>query len=81
MSREYTKFEVWNDWRTKYKFHLFHLMGLERGTNHLWPIASFSLKTNKIILKDVDNFIPTSGMLNQFMSIARDRANKIKESS
>lgn len=53
------------------KPHIFYLMGNIQNTGYV--IASYSIKTDKIILKDVSNFIPTTEVLNSFIALAKEK--------
>ena len=66
----YCKFEVDRD-IFKGRKHIYYLMGVEEKTNHCYVIASYSIKTGQIILKDVENYIPTSEVLREFVKIAK----------
>jgi len=70
--RKYDRFEVDRD-IFKGRKHIYYLMGVEEKTNHCYVVASYSIKTGQIILKDVENYIPTSEMLREFVRIAKER--------
>ena len=59
-----------------HKPHLFYLMGYCEEENCAYIIASYSIKTDRMILKDCSNYIPMGEHLIQFISIAKKRYEK-----
>ena len=70
--RKYDRFEVDRD-IFKGRKHIYYLMGVEEGTNSCYVIASYSIKTGRIILKDVENHIPSGEVLRDFVRIEKGR--------
>lgn len=56
-----------------HKKHLFYLLGNEKEKNCGYIIASYSVKTDKIILKDCSNFIPSQQNLIDFVEMAKKK--------
>ena len=54
-------------------FDIYYLIGFEEETNCGYVIASYSIKTGQIILKDVENYIPSGEVLRDFVRIAKER--------
>ena len=56
-----------------YRKHIFYLMATIEKEASGYVIASYSVKTDKIILKDCSNYIPDAEILSQFIEIAKQR--------
>ena len=69
---KYNSLVVDKDFITNKK-HLFYLMGDVPEEGILYIIASYSVKTDRIILKDVSNFIPSQEALIQFVELVKKR--------
>ena len=62
-----------------HKKHLFYLLGNVECENTIYVIASYSVKTDKMILKDCSNFIPSQQNLIDFMELAKKRYKENKD--
>lgn len=71
-NKEYEHFEIWEDIFKKRK-HILYLMGKEKGTNHIFVIASYSFKTNQVIIKEPENFMPYISVLPKFITVAKEK--------
>lgn len=60
----------------KHRPHIFYLCG--NIGNQGYIIASYSVKTDRLYLKDVSNFMPTQQHLIDFISIAKKRYEEAK---
>lgn len=56
-----------------HKNYLFYLSGMRADENCSSIIASYSVKTDRIILKDVSNFIPSQENLAIFVEMAKKK--------
>lgn len=67
---KYDALFVDNDFIT-HKKHLFYLVANASEENCQYVVASYSVKTDKIIIKDCSNFIPSWQNLTDFVEIAK----------
>lgn len=70
--RKYDFVTVESDFIT-HKKHLFYLCGTVNTENCEYVIASYSVKTDRMILKDCSNFVPNTDVLERFVEIAKKK--------
>lgn len=70
--KKYDFLTVESDFIT-HKKHLFYLCGMVNTENCGYVIASYSVKTDRMILKDCSNFVPDTDILKRFVEIAKKR--------
>lgn len=76
--RKYDFLTVESDFIT-HKKHLFYLCGTVNAENCGYVIASYSIKTDRIILKDCSNFVPDTDILKRFVKIAKEKYEENKQ--
>lgn len=72
--REYERFEYEKDF-IRHSPHLYYLLGKVKGENITYVLASYSVKTKKLIVKDALHFDfsnPYGIMLNNFIATAEE---------
>ena len=65
---EYEKYTIERDVFKRRK-HLYYLGALVKGKNEEHIIASYSLKTKQLIIKNVDLHIPPTEVLREFVKV------------
>lgn len=69
---EYEKYTIERDVFKRRK-HLYYLGALVKGKNEEHIIASYSLKTKQLIIKNVDSHIPPEHILREFVKICEQK--------
>lgn len=69
---KYSRFEVEPDIIKKRK-HIYYLVGIEEGTSKGYILGSYSVKANRVIIKNNDNYLPPSNVIQDFIKIAQER--------
>lgn len=69
---EYEKYTIETD-TFKRRKHIYYLGALVKGKNEEHIIASYSLKTKQLIIKNVDFHIPPSNVLKEFVKICEQK--------
>lgn len=60
----------------KQRKHLYYLGALVKGKNEEHIIASYSLKTKQLIIKNVDSHIPPTEVLRKFVEICERKGEQ-----
>lgn len=71
---KYKKFNAEKD-IFKHREHIYYLFGYEQGTNRAYVVASYSLKTKHLIVKDTD-IVGYNNVLVDFINIMKEKENK-----
>lgn len=67
----YKEYTIDNDMWLRQRKHIYHLMG--NDTNKLICVASYSLKTKRLIVKDAPNSLPPEHILRTFIQQCEGR--------
>lgn len=70
----YKEYIIENDMWYKQRKHIYHLMGKE--VNKLVCVASYSLKTKRLIVKDAPNSLPPEHILGEFIMHCENKGVK-----
>jgi len=65
---KYTSYIINRDFFKKRK-HIYYLEAMAEDKNEAYIIASYSLKTKQLLIKDANSHIPQSEILNEFVKI------------
>ena len=65
---KYTRYFINRDFFKKRK-HIYYLGAMAEDKNVDYIIASYSLKTKQLLIKDANSHIPQSEILNEFVKI------------
>ena len=65
---KYTRYIINRDFLKKRK-HIYYLEAMDEDKNAAYIIASYSLKTKQLLIKDANSHIPQSEILNEFVKI------------
>ena len=57
----------------KHRPHIFYLLGYVEKENCAYVICSYSAKTKKLIIKDANNNIPPTHIIEQFIELAENK--------
>lgn len=68
---KYSEFYIDKDF-IKHREHIYYLLGAEKGTNCSYVVASYSLKTKRLIIKDTD-IIGYNNILVDFINIMKEK--------
>lgn len=68
---KYSEFYIVKDF-IKHREHIYYLLGAEKGTNCHYVVASYSLKTKYLIVKDID-IIGYNNVLVDFINIMKEK--------
>ena len=66
----YESYAIDNDMWYKKRKHIYHLMGLYNNGHCICIIATYSLKTKRLLIKCANEHIPESKILKQFVEYA-----------
>lgn len=72
---EYEKYTIERDVFKRRK-HLYYLGALVKGKNEEHIIASYSLKTKQLIIKNVDSHIPPTEVLREFIKVCERKGEQ-----
>ena len=70
---QYDSYSIDNDRWYKKRKHIYHLMGLYNNGRCACIIATYSLKTKRLLIKHADEHIPESRILKQFVEYAESK--------
>ncbi len=70
---EYSEFFIDKDF-VKHREHIYYLLGTEKETKYGYIVASYSLKTKHLIIKDTD-IIGYNNVLVDFINIMKEKEN------
>ena len=65
---KYTRYIINRDF-FKQRKHIYYLGAIVEDKNEQYIIASYSLKTKQLLIKDANSHIPQSEILNEFVKI------------
>lgn len=68
--KKYDKYIIENDWILKRGSHLFYLCGYVENEHCVYVIASYSTKTDKLLIKCASEHIPPTNVLQYFVKHA-----------
>ena len=71
--RQYDSFIIDNDMWYKKRTHIYHLLGVYDGGRCTCIIATYSLKTKRLLIKCANEYIPESEILKQFIKYAESK--------
>lgn len=69
----YDSYSIDNDMWYKKRKHIYHLMGLYNNGRCACIIATYSLKTKRLLIKHANVHIPESRILKQFVEYAESK--------
>ena len=72
---EYEQYNIEPDIFKRRK-HLYYLGALVKGKNEEHFIASYSLKTKQLIIKNVDSHIPPTEVLREFVKVCERKGEQ-----
>ena len=75
----YESYNIDNDMWYKKRKHIYHLMGVYDGGRCACIIATYSLKTKRLLIKDANKHIPESSILKQFVEYAENKELQEKQ--
>ena len=71
--KQYESYQIDNDMWYKKRKHIYHLMGIYDGGHCACIIATYSLKTKRLLIKGANEHIPESKVLKQFIEYAENK--------
>lgn len=74
----YESYKIDNDMWYKRK-HIYHLIGVYDGGRWACIIATYSLKTKRLLIKGANKHIPESSILKQFVEYAESKELQEKQ--
>ena len=80
---QYESYSIDNDMWYKKRKHIYHLLGVYNEGRCACIIATYSLKTKRLLIKCANKHIPESNVLKQFIEYAesKDLEKNINEQS
>lgn len=69
---QYESYQIDNDMWYKKRKHIYYLMGIYNG-NCACVIATYSLKTKRLLIKCANEHIPESNILKQFIEYTENK--------
>lgn len=69
----YESYQIDNDMWYKKRKHIYHLIGIYKDSNCAFIIATYSLKTKRLLIKGANEHIPESNILKQFIEYAESK--------
>ena len=75
----YESYNIDNDMWYKKRKHIYHLMGVYDGGRCACIIATYSLKTKRLLIKGANEHIPASNILKQFIEYAESKEGACEE--
>ena len=76
--KQYAGYQIDNDMWYKKRKHIYYLMGIYNG-NCACVIATYSLKTKRLLIKYANEHIPESKILKQFIEYAESKGLQAAE--
>lgn len=73
--KQFKEYAIDNDMWLKQRKHIYHLMGLD-GTGY-YCVASYSLKTKRLIIKSANELIPPEHILREFITYCENKGEKL----
>ena len=77
--KQYDSYSIDNDMWYKKRKHIYHLLGNYDEGNYACVIATYSLKTKRLLIKCANEHIPESGVLKQFIDYAESKGLQEKK--
>lgn len=77
--KQYDSYSIDNDMWYKKRKHIYHLLGNYNEENYACVIATYSLKTKRLLIKCANEHIPESGVLKQFIDYAESKGLQEKK--
>ena len=77
--KQYDSYSIDNDMWYKKRKHIYHLLGVYNEGNYACVIATYSLKTKKLLIKCANEHIPERSVLKQFIDYAESKESKEKD--
>ena len=71
--KQYDSYSIDNDMWYKKRRHIYHLLGNYNEGNYACVIATYSLKTKRLLIKCANEHIPESSVLKQFVDYAESK--------
>ena len=72
--KQYESYQIDNDMWYKKRKHIYHLLGDYNDDGHcVCIIATYSLKTKRLLIKGANEHIPESKILKQFIEYAESK--------
>ena len=71
--KQYDSYSIDNDMWYKKRKHIYHLLGVYNKGNYACVIATYSLKTKRLLIKCANEYIPESSVLKQFVDYAESK--------
>ena len=71
--KQYDSYSIDNDMWYKKRKHIYHLLGNYNEGNYACIIATYSLKTKRLLIKCANEHIPESSVLKQFVDYAESK--------
>lgn len=68
--KQYESYQIDNDMWYKKRKHIYHLLGVYNEGRCACIIATYSLKTKRLLIKGANEHIPESRILKQFIEYA-----------
>ena len=69
----YESYQIDNDMWYKKRTHIYHLLGIYDDGHCACIIATYSLKTKRLLIKCANEYIPESEILKQFIEYAESK--------
>ena len=74
--KQYESYQIDNDMWYKKRKHIYHLLGFYNEGRSACIIATYSLKTKRLLIKGANEHIPESSILKQFIEYAESKESK-----
>ena len=71
--KQYDSYSIDNDMWYKKRKHIYHLLGNYNEGHCAYVIATYSLKTKRLLIKCANKHIPESSVLKQFVDYAESK--------
>ena len=71
--KQYSSYQIDNDMWYKKRKHIYHLLGVYNDGHCACIIATYSLKTKRLLIKGANKHIPESNILKQFVEYAESK--------
>lgn len=75
----YDSYNIDNDMWYKKRKHIYHLLGSYNEGHCIYIIATYSLKTKRLLIKGANEHIPESNILKQFVEYAENKELQEKQ--
>ena len=75
---KYESYQIDNDMWYKKRTHIYHLLGIYNDGHCACIIATYSLKTKRLLIKCANEYIPEIEILKHFVEFAETNSNAKK---